>query len=460
MSGGCVAVIDVGKTNAKLALVRLSDLSEEALATRPNAALPGPPYPHFDVEGHWEFLLEGLSRLHAERGVEAISVAAHGAAGALLAADGSLAAPILDYEHDGPQECAAAYDAIRPPFSRTGSPRLAMGLNLGAQLHWQFERDPQLRARVHRVVAYPQFWGHRLTGAFASDVASLGCHTDLWDPFEGAFSPLPEALGIAGKMAPPRKPAEVLGAILPEIARRTGLPEGTPVHCGIHDSNASLLPHLLAREPPFSVVSTGTWVVAMAVGGRRAALDPARGALVNVNAFGEAVPSARFMGGRERDVALGPAPAPAGEAHALDALERRAMLLPSLAPRAGPFAGSRARWHGEEPAMGSGLRSAAVGFYLALATARCLELAGHEGEVVVEGPFARDRPYLLMLAAASGSPVAPMRGATGTSRGAALLAAPRAPRRREAPAIPVPGGRIGKLLSAYAREWNAQAAAG
>lgn len=52
MTTGHVAVIDIGKTNAKLALVSLSDLSELAVITRPNTVLPGPSYPHFDVDGH------------------------------------------------------------------------------------------------------------------------------------------------------------------------------------------------------------------------------------------------------------------------------------------------------------------------------------------------------------------------------------------------------------------------
>ena len=37
-----IAVIDIGKTNAKVALVDLNDLSEIAVATRPNKVLAGP----------------------------------------------------------------------------------------------------------------------------------------------------------------------------------------------------------------------------------------------------------------------------------------------------------------------------------------------------------------------------------------------------------------------------------
>ena len=81
-----VAVIDVGKTNAKLALVALDSLTEIAVSTRPNKVLPGPPYPHFDTVGHWRFFLDGLHDLHAAHGVDAIAVTTHGASAALLAA--------------------------------------------------------------------------------------------------------------------------------------------------------------------------------------------------------------------------------------------------------------------------------------------------------------------------------------------------------------------------------------
>ena len=49
MNKGHVAVIDIGKTNAKLALVDVSDLSEIAVITRPNRVVSGPPWPHFDT---------------------------------------------------------------------------------------------------------------------------------------------------------------------------------------------------------------------------------------------------------------------------------------------------------------------------------------------------------------------------------------------------------------------------
>ncbi|MEM9575784.1 MAG: FGGY-family carbohydrate kinase [Pseudomonadota bacterium] len=416
-----VAVIDIGKTNAKLVLVDRESLSEVAVITRPNTVRPGPPWPHFDVEGHWAFLLEGLRDFHATHGIDAISVTTHGASAALLDVDGNLAAPILDYEYAGPDELSDDYDAIRPAFSETGSPRLAGGLNIGAQLYWQFTMYPELRHRAHQIVTYPQFWGARLTGVTATDVTSLGCHTDLWNPAAGDVSSLVEALGIADTLAPVRKPSDILGPILPHIADETGLPADTPVCCGIHDSNASLLPYVLSEKSSFSVVSTGTWVIAMSIGGKSVTLDPDLDTLINVTATGLAAPSARFMGGREHDLAT------AGECPSQSAqdLERifsdRIMLMPAVVPDTGPYKGRSARWIGGAPAIGTGERGAAVALYLALVTAECLSNIGHEGRLIVEGPFAANQVYLEMLSVAAGAQVFPALGATGTSAGAAML---------------------------------------
>lgn len=420
-----IAVIDIGKTNAKLALVDLRTLTEVAVVTRPNVVQPGPPYPHYDVEGHWSFLLDALAQFHRAHHIDAISVTTHGASAALLDQDGGLAAPILDYEHPYPEDVVAAYDAIKPDFAQTGSPRLACGLNIGAQLHWQFTTDPGLRARTAQIVTYPQYWGHRLTGVAATDVTSIGCHSDLWNPHAGAFSDLPARLGIFDKIAPVRRPSDVLGPIRPDIAQATGLDPRTPVCVGIHDSNASLYPHVIASDRPASVVSTGTWVIVMALQGAGAAaippLDPARDTLINVNARGEAVPSARFMGGREYEMIQGGhkvAPTPKDVAAVLAG---QVMLLPSVASGSGPFQGHKMRWLGEEPAIGSGMRTAALSFYLALMTTTCLDLVGGKGPTIIEGPFARNAEFIAMLGAATGRPVLTSVAATGTSIGAALL---------------------------------------
>lgn len=418
-----IAVIDIGKTNAKLALVDRATLAEVDVVTRPNAVRPGPPWPHFDLDGHWAFLLDALRDFHATHGVDAISITAHGASCVLLDAEGALAAPMLDYEHAGPDDLAEAYDRLRPPFAQTGSPRLAAGLNVGAQLHWMFAQDPTLHARTAQILTYPQYWAYKLTGIAATERTSLGCHTDLWNPEGDCVSTLVEALDIADKLAPVRMASSVLGPITADIAARTGLPLGTPVTCGIHDSNASLLPHLITRKPPFSVVSTGTWVIAMTMGGATPPLDEARDTLINVNAYGHPVPSARFMGGREFDILTAGAPVLPTDTDREDVLRDGIRLMPAIAATTGPFKGHIPHWHPYEPAIGTGHRSLVTAYYLALMTAQCLRLTGHRGDIVVEGPFARNVDYLHMLAAAMACTVRATQTATGTSQGAARLVA-------------------------------------
>ncbi|MFE3836971.1 FGGY-family carbohydrate kinase [Pseudogemmobacter sonorensis] len=454
MTARHIAVIDIGKTNAKLALVEAGTLRELAVVTRPNIVRPGPPWPHFDLDGHWEFFLHHLAAFHAAHGVDAISVTTHGAAAVLLDAQGALAAPMLDYEHRGPDDLAREYDAIRPDFAQTGSPRLGLGLNLGAQLHWLFRTQPGLRERTAHVLTYPQYWGWRLTGELASDVTSLGCHTDLWNPWEGKFSSLVGRLGLEDRLAPARRPGEVLGELRARIAARTGLSARTPVAVGIHDSNASLYPHVLARRGAFSVVSTGTWVVCMAVGGARTDLDPARDLLVNVNGLGRPVPSARFMGGREYEIIRAgrdPHPLPADRAAVLAG---GVMILPAVEPGSGPFQGRRMRWSAAPASEGQ--RLTALSLYLALMTGTCLRLIGAEGPVIVEGPFARNRDYLDMLAALRPGGVEIAASATGTSVGAALLALPGAIAPTAAVRHPPPADR--HALRAYAKDWQARVA--
>jgi sugar (pentulose or hexulose) kinase len=414
-----VAVLDIGKTNAKLALVDLATRTEIAVTTQPNRVLPGPPYPHYDTPALWAFLIRGLRDLHRHHGIDAISVTTHGASAALLTVGGDLAAPVPDYEHDGPDSVAAAYDVLRPGFAETGSPRLAGGLNVGAQLHWQFHIDPGLKARAATLVMWPQYWGFRLTGQRATDVTSIGCHTDLWNPHEGRVSVLVDRLGLTGRIAPPRRPSEVLGTITAEVAALTGLPATTPVATGIHDSNASLLPQLLGRAAPFSVVSTGTWVVVMSVGGDAATLDPARDTMINTSALGQPVPSARFMGGREHDLLRGGRAAKAGVKDAVRVLRHGVMLLPAVVQGSGPFPRRAMAWHPAPP--DDAAQEVAVGYYLALMTAECLAMTGSAGPVIVEGPFARNRWFLDMLAVAAARPLLVSASQTGTAIGAALL---------------------------------------
>ncbi|MCR6501013.1 FGGY-family carbohydrate kinase [Shinella sp. CPCC 101442] len=444
-----IAVVDIGKTNAKVVLVDAESFREVAARTMPNGVVNAAPYPHFDTEKLWAFIVESLAALNRERPIDAISVTTHGATVALVGGDGALVLPVLDYEHDGPQELADAYRTVRPPFAESGTPIMPVGLNAGLQIYWQSKRFPEAFAKVRHILMYAQYWSFRLSGVAASEVTSLGCHADLWEPRNGGFSSLVRGQAWTGLMPPVRKAGDVLGTIRPEVAAATGLGPAVRVHCGIHDSNASLLPYVLTREAPYAVVSTGTWVVVMAIGARPVELDEARDTLINVNALGDPVPSSRFMGGRAFSTLGGKSGALPAEAIA-DVLERGAMLLPSMPEGSGPFPGRKARWTVSREKLGDDEAQAVIAFHLALMTSTCLDLIGAEGPVIVEGPFAANRAFLMMLKATTGRTVLAGGSATGTSIGAACLAAGRAPE----PALVTIAQDLPPEAADYAARWR------
>lgn len=434
MSPRFVGVLDIGKSNAKVAVVDVLSRTELAVRKMPNNVLHAAPYPHYDIPALWEFLCGSVADLNREQPLDALSVTTHGASAVLIDAEGELALPALDYEFAGPDELTAEYDAVRPEFSESFTPRLPAGLNLGAQLFWQARRFPEAFAATRWILPYPQYWSYRLTGVAASEITSLGCHTDLWNYETDLYSSLVVNEGWLDKMPQVRPASDILGLVRPEHAGRLGLGAHVPVYSGIHDSNASLLPHLLEKPPPFSVVSTGTWVVVCSPGGNLGRLDPARDCLANLDVFGRPVPSARFMGGREFAQLVGDEMLSPREAAIGRVLEEPIVLLPSVIEGSGPFPHRKAHWNKPPHTIDKEASFVGASFYLALMTAECLSMTGADGDVVVEGPFAANRLYLQMLSAATTRRVVAMTGsATGTSIGAALLA------RMEAPGTVAPG---------------------
>jgi sugar (pentulose or hexulose) kinase len=439
-----VAVINIGKTIAKVALVDLQSLSQIALEATPNLVVQSGPYPHFDEAALWTFIQAALKKLNLVQSIEAVSITTHGAAAALLDQSGNLLSPVLDYEYNGPEDLAAQYQTMRPDFSQTGSPLLPLGLNLGAQIHWLFATQNGLKQRTQTILTWPQYWGFRLTGVKASEVTSLGCHTDLWNPHLGQWSSLPSKLGCL-KMLPDLKAAgDVLGVVLPEIAALLGLPSNIPVMTGMDDINASLYPHLMSRDAPFALVSTGHSVIAMSVRATEDQsefeLDPARDTLITVNAFGRGLPSARFMGGREFDIVhkkLAAGFVQPSNTDVASVLDHFIMVLPAIEPHSGPFQGTTFKWTHREKTLTDGQRMAALSFYLSMMTATCLEIIAAAGPITVEGPFAKNRLYVSMLEAACGRPVIAQTGSAaspsistslGTTIGTALLAGGAVPK--------------------------------
>lgn len=410
MKQRAAVVLDVGKSLSKLSLW---DANGRRLAacSRTNERVDTRAYIALDARGIEEFVADSLSNFGRLAKIDSIVTVGHGAAAALVGESGLLLPP-LDYEHQIPRDVRREYDAERDPFMLTGSPALPDGLNLGAQLFYLQSKHPHLFRTRTTILPWPQYWSWLLSGVAASEVTSLGCHTDLWQPLAGAPSELSLRHGWSACMAPLHPGGSVLGTLRPEWSSRTGLPRDVRIYCGLHDSNAALF---AARAFPevakhdCTVLSTGTWFVAMRTPALPAvadiaSLDERRDCLMNVDVSGRAVPSARFMGGREIELLTGidarridiRPDQPALLACVPDVLAANAFVLPTLAGGCGPFPDGHGRWISMPD--DETRRRTAVCLYAALVADVALDLIGARDRLLIEGRFSESEVFVRALA--------------------------------------------------------------
>ncbi|MEO0550803.1 MAG: FGGY family carbohydrate kinase [Pseudomonadota bacterium] len=399
-----VAVLDIGKTNVKLHVLN-ADLNSVGVESIPNTVLLEDPYPQYSVDKIWDWLVRMLREFAANFSIGAINVSAHGATAAIVNANVSngrdgLVLPILDYEFDGPDRLRSDYDQVRPGFESTYSPVLPFGLNLGAQLFWQSRMYPEAFAQASHILAYPQYWVWRMTGALCSEVTSLGCHTDLWCPGEGQWSSLATKFGWSDLFPSLVSAWGAVANVHPRFAEQTGLDPSCRIFPGLHDSNASFARYLgRAEAAPFAVVSTGTWAIAMASGASLQTLDSRRDMLANVDAMGRPIACARSMGGREYDKiceTLGATTeAYVDAAEISEIVNKGAMALPDFSGGSGPFGGAEgAIVNAYEGMNGTALAT----LYAALMVDLKLNLLEAQGDVFIEGAFANNQTLCALVA--------------------------------------------------------------
>lgn len=419
----CV-VIDIGKTNAKIHVMD-DRLQNRFRRSRANKVIDQGIYPHYDTHALWRWIRGTLAEIASDYPVDAINITTHGATAALVhpdAGESGLVLPIMDYEYAGVAS-TSDYASIRPLFWETLSPVLPAGLNLGRQLFWQQRYCKRAFDGARYILPYPQYWAWRLTGKAVAEVTSWGCHTDLWAPRAGAYSSLVDVLGLVDKLPPLVKADCVVGPVSEAVAEQTGLSPECRVYAGLHDSNASYLRYL-ARETdqPFTVMSTGTWVVSFSSATDLDCLDERRDMLANVDINGNPVACARFMGGREFDaICKRTGTKPVNTFRREDIrriIETGAIALPDFSDGSGPFGGRTAEIHGR---VDNGAALATL--YCALMQDVELDLLGASGDLIIEGAWLRNPLLCSLLAALRPQQTVYLSSdETGTVSGAAQLA--------------------------------------
>lgn len=470
MSGpGEIAVLDVGKTNVKLCVTDRDGAVVETASTA-NAVRPGPPWRHHDLGALAPWVATTLADLSRRHPLRAVVPVGHGSGGVLVLADpdagGTGAAlPMIDYEDSVPPGLDAAYRAEAGSFEDRGSAVMMGATHAARQLFLMEAAAPAAVAGAAHYLNVAQYWAWWLSGVPASEVSAMGAQSQLWNVPSRRFAPIVARHGWE-RLIPPFRPAwETLGPVRAALRARFGLPEGLAVLTGAHDSSANFHRYRAAGLSDFTLVSTGTWIVAMSREAPVARLDEARGMTINADMEGAPVGGALTMGGREFAAVAGPgwsgAQADAGALARLVA--QGTMALPGFGANDGQFPGSagRGRIAGPPPATAEERTALAV-LYAALLTVACAEALGGGERLILDGTFLRDPLYAPLVAALRpGRPTQVSRETNGVAAGAALLAS-RAGRDGPAPLAldtppplpPLPG------LARYAAAWAAASAEG
>lgn len=399
-----IAVLDVGKSNVKLAACDIDGHVVEQLST-PNPVLPGPPWRHHDLRSLNGWVLEGLADLGRRHPLAHFVASGHGSGGVLVGedpdrgGDGTIL-PMVDYEQPLPDGIAAAYAPLAGDFFDRGSAVMMAATHTARQMFWAERACPAEFARVRWCLGVPQYWAWRLTGLAVSEATILGAQSHLWNVARGRWSPIVAARGW-GRMIPPfARASDDLGPVRAALVAR-GVP-ALRVHAGVHDSSANFHRYRAAGMSGVCVISTGTWIVALADGVDLARLDERRGMTCNADVAGAAVGGALTMGGREYAAVAGAQPDGALVDPAVLArmVAHGTMALPSFGTNDGQFPGraGKGRLVGPPPETAAERLAVAV-IYVALLAVECGNRLDPDRPWVLDGSFLRDPAFAALVAA-------------------------------------------------------------
>jgi rhamnulokinase len=217
---------------------------------------------HWDVLGLYQGVLDGLREAARSGGVTSVGVDSWAVDYGLLDADGRLLGNPYHYRDTRTEGAAErVWDTVPAEelYAATGLQHLPF--NTVFQLA-AARGSAQLTA-ARKLLLIPDLLVHWLTGTVGAEITNAST-TGLFDASTGGWSAsLLDRLGIDPRLfAPVRRPGEVAGPLLPEVARWSGLPEGTPVVTVASHDTASAVVAVPATGPDFAYISCGTWSLA------------------------------------------------------------------------------------------------------------------------------------------------------------------------------------------------------
>ncbi len=259
-----VLVFDCGSTNLKAVAVDPAG-NIHAYAKRPNSSHPQPDEPRWliwDLDEIWRKLCEVSREVSNRVGAEnirAVTTITWGADGAPVKRDGSLTYPPISWQCPRTREIAETITKrinAWEIFKITGYQIIPF--NTLFKLIWLRKNKPEALEKAYTWLMMPGLIANKLTGEFHIDptIASTMMAMDLGKRDWSAT--MLELADLDANFFPEwKEPGEIIGYVSDEAGEKCGLPPGTPVVVGGHDTQFAIFGS--GAELGETVLSSGTW---------------------------------------------------------------------------------------------------------------------------------------------------------------------------------------------------------
>ena len=394
-----IAVVDIGKTNSKIALFSPSGemLAQRKLANTLNS---GPPYKFLNPEPALDLCREALPELDQIVPIDVVVPCSHGASITCVDMDGRLSVPVMDYTEEPPPDIVAAYRAIEPGFEESGTPHLPIALLQGLQLYMESRVLPEAFSNTAAIVPWAQYFAFRLGGELVTEISSMSCQSHLVDVRNDTPSSFIRHMGWQHLFPRRAKAWEEIGTLKPEYRGGNFRGRGSIV-AGVHDSSANHLRYLAAGRTKFTLVSTGTWIIGFDSEATLADLNPEKDTVTNTSVLGKLVICFRFFGGYEYDALTAKLPGGIPRLELVEGiLASDTFALPSFSDAGGPVpnTGNKGKIIGRIPETADE-RATLASLYCALMVSESLKAISARHDVIIDGPFSTNPVFLAALAA-------------------------------------------------------------
>ena len=237
--------IDASTTATKVLLINDRGDIVAVAATEYDFQTPHPLWSEQDPALWWQGAVQSIRQVLAESAIDPAAVAGVGLTGqmhglVLVDAAGQVLRPSILWND---QRTASQCDEIRARLGKSELVRItgndALTGFTAPKILWVRDNEPEIYARIHKILLPKDYVRYRLTGDFATDRAGAGGTLLVELATRDWSSAVVDALGIRSEWLPPtHEGTQITGTISTAAAQATGLKAGTPVVGGGGDQAA------------------------------------------------------------------------------------------------------------------------------------------------------------------------------------------------------------------------------